>query len=140
MLKLILGRAGSGKTTAVYRRMCGAGAERPQVLLVPEQNSHEAERALCKVGGNGVSLYAEVLSFSRLANRVFLAAGGLGEAELDAGGRPAADAPGSEVGGGPAHRVRPLSGAGLFPPQPDRHCRRAEELPGLPGRLGAGGL
>lgn len=87
MLKLILGRAGSGKTTAVYRRMCGAGAERPQVLLVPEQNSHEAERALCKVGGNGVSLYAEVLSFSRLANRVFLAAGGLGEAELDAGGR-----------------------------------------------------
>lgn len=38
-------------------------------------------------GGNGVSLYAEVLSFSRLANRVFLAAGGLGEAELDAGGR-----------------------------------------------------
>ena len=82
MLKLILGRAGSGKTTAVYRRMCGAGAERPQVLLVPEQNSHEAERALCKVGGNGVSLYAEVLSFSRLANRVFLAAGGLGEAEL----------------------------------------------------------
>lgn len=51
MLKLILGRAGSGKTTAVYRRMCGAGAERPQVLLVPEQNSHEAERALCKVGG-----------------------------------------------------------------------------------------
>ena len=55
MLKLILGRAGSGKTTAVYRRMCGAGAERPQVLLVPEQNSHEAERALCKGGGNGVS-------------------------------------------------------------------------------------
>mgnify|MGYP002232974475 CR=1 FL=1 len=39
------------------------------------------------MGGNGVSLYAEVLSFSRLANRVFLAAGGLGEAELDAGGR-----------------------------------------------------
>ena len=87
MLKLILGRAGSGKTTAVYRRMCGAGAERPQVLLVPEQNSHEAERALCKVGGNGVSLYAEVLSFSRLSNRVFQAAGGLGEQELDGGGR-----------------------------------------------------
>ena len=114
--------------------MCGAGAERPQVLLVPEQNSHEAERALCKVGGNGVSLYAEVLSFSRLANRVFLAAGGLGEAELDAGGRLLL-----------MHRAvksvaAQLSGAGLFPPQPDRHCRRAEELPGLPGRLGAGGL
>lgn len=38
-------------------------------------------------GGDRVSLYAEVLSFSRLANRVFLAAGGMGEPELDAGGR-----------------------------------------------------
>lgn len=70
MLKLILGRAGSGKTTKVLERLCRAGQERPQVLLVPEQQSHEAERALCRAGGDGVSLYAEVLSFSRLANRV----------------------------------------------------------------------
>ena len=47
----------------------------------------EAERALCRMGGDGVSRYAEVLSFSRLANRVFQAAGGLGEQELDGGGR-----------------------------------------------------
>ena len=87
MLKLILGRAGTGKTTAVLRRLCQAGAERPQVLIVPEQQSHEAERALCRMGGDGVSRYAEVLSFSRLANRVFQAAGGLGEQELDGGGR-----------------------------------------------------
>ena len=87
MLKLILGRAGSGKTTKVLERLCRAGQERPQVLLVPEQQSHEAERALCRAGGDGVSLYAEVLSFSRLANRVFQQAGGLGVEELDAGGR-----------------------------------------------------
>ena len=87
MLKLILGRAGAGKTTAVLDRLCRAGAERPQVLMVPEQQSHEAERALCRAGGPSVSLYAEVLSFSRLANRIFQAAGGLGEEELDAGGR-----------------------------------------------------
>ena len=87
MLKLILGRAGSGKTTAVLDRLCKAGRERPQVLMVPEQQSHEAERALCKAGGSGVSLYAEVLSFSRLANRVFQQAGGLGTEELDGGGR-----------------------------------------------------
>ena len=87
MLKLILGRAGSGKTTAVLQRLCRAGQERPQVLMVPEQQSHEAERALCRAGGDQVSLYAEVLSFSRLANRIFQAAGGLGEEELDAGGR-----------------------------------------------------
>lgn len=87
MLKLILGRAGCGKTTTVLKRLCQAGRERRQVLMVPEQQSHQAERALCKAGGDEVSLYAEVLSFSRLANRVFLAAGGVGEPELDSGGR-----------------------------------------------------
>ena len=51
MLKLILGRAGSGKTTAVLQRLCRAGQDRPQVLMVPEQQSHEAERALCRAGG-----------------------------------------------------------------------------------------
>ena len=87
MLKLILGRAGSGKTTVVLNRLCAAAEERPQVLIVPEQQSHEAERALCRAGGDGISLRAEVLSFSRLANRVFQEAGGLGETELDSGGR-----------------------------------------------------
>lgn len=87
MFKLLIGRAGAGKTTAVLRRLCQAGQERPQVLIVPEQQSHEMERALCRVGGPQASLYAEVLSFSRLSSRVFQAAGGLGEEELDAGGR-----------------------------------------------------
>lgn len=87
MLNLILGRSGAGKSTAVCSRICRTGGARSQVLIVPEQNSHEMERKLCQVGGNGVSLYAEVLSFSRLCNRVFLAAGGLGEQELDGGGR-----------------------------------------------------
>ena len=85
MLKLILGRAGAGKTTAVLARLCAS--ETDQVLLVPEQQSHEAERALCEAGGPRINLRAEVLSFSRLANRIFQAAGGLGEEELDAGGR-----------------------------------------------------
>ena len=87
MLRLILGRAGSGKTTQVLQRLCRGGPDKRQILMVPEQQSHEAERALCRFGGDSVSLYAEVLSFSRLSNRVFLAAGGMGEPELDAGGR-----------------------------------------------------
>lgn len=87
MLKLILGRAGAGKTTTVLNRLCQSGQMRPQVLIVPEQQSHEIERALCWKGGPESSLYAEVLSFNRLANRVFQAAGGLGEEELDNGGR-----------------------------------------------------
>ena len=87
MLKLILGRSGTGKSTAVYRRICQSGPSRTQILIVPEQNSHEAERKLCETGGNRVSLYAEVLSFTRLCSRIFLQAGGLGEQELDQGGR-----------------------------------------------------
>ncbi|WP_251319058.1 PD-(D/E)XK nuclease family protein [Flintibacter muris] len=87
MFKLLLGRAGTGKTTAVLERLCQSGQKRPQVLLVPEQQSHETERALCAVGGPQASLYAEVLSFSRLANRIFQSAGGLGEEELEPGGR-----------------------------------------------------
>ena len=87
MFKLLLGRAGAGKTTAVLNRLCEASRERPQVLLVPEQMSHETERALCAAGGPQINLRAEVLSFSRLANRIFQRAGGLGEEELEPGGR-----------------------------------------------------
>jgi ATP-dependent helicase/nuclease subunit B len=87
MFKLLLGRAGAGKTTAVLKRLCQEGRERPQVLLVPEQQSHETERALCRAGGPQINLCSEVLSFSRLANRIFQSAGGLGEEELDGGGR-----------------------------------------------------
>lgn len=87
MLKLIMGRSGTGKTTAVLRRMCQEGKERPQVLMVPEQQSHEMERMLCQVGGDSSALWAEILSFSRLANRIFQRAGGLCEQEMDAGGR-----------------------------------------------------
>jgi len=86
-LKILYGRAGTGKTTQVLSRLCKAGEVRPQVLIVPEPQSHETERALCKMGGPGISCCAEVLSFTRLANRVFQEAGGTGLEELDAGGR-----------------------------------------------------
>ena len=35
MLHILTGRAGSGKTTQVLRRMREAGERRPQLLLVP---------------------------------------------------------------------------------------------------------
>ena len=85
MLKLLLGRAGTGKTHAMLTAM--GAATRPQVLIVPEQHSHDMERQLCAIGGNAVSLHAEVLSFTRLANRVFSAHGGLAAPTLDQGGR-----------------------------------------------------
>ena len=64
MFKLILGRAGTGKTTAVLSRLTEAGQRRKQVLIVPEQQSHEAERALCRAGGDRVSLYADCLLYT----------------------------------------------------------------------------
>ncbi|MEA4955762.1 MAG: PD-(D/E)XK nuclease family protein [Pseudoflavonifractor sp.] len=87
MLKLLLGRAGTGKTTALLRVIAEKQGGCPQLLIVPEQHSHDMERRLCAEGGNSVSLYAEVLSFTRLASRVFSAVGGLAAPTLDAGGR-----------------------------------------------------
>ena len=86
MLKLLLGRAGTGKTHALLETIA-AQCDRPQVLIVPEQHSHNMERQLCAMGGNQVSLHAEVLSFTRLASRVFSVHGGLAAPALDGGGR-----------------------------------------------------
>ncbi|EKC73319.1 ATP-dependent deoxyribonuclease chain-like protein [human gut metagenome] len=89
MLHLLYGPAASGKTDLLMGRIRTAVAARTpgQVLLVPEQYSHEAERALCAACGDSLSLYAEVLSFTGLARRV-AAETGAGEAPLlDQGGR-----------------------------------------------------
>lgn len=89
MLKIITGRAGSGKTAEIYRHIneLALSGQDGTVLIVPEQFSHEAERELCRVCGNKISLFAEVLSFSRLSSRVFAQVGGLADRQLDKGGR-----------------------------------------------------
>ncbi len=87
MLNLLLGRAGCGKSASILGRIAASGGVRRQLLIVPEQASHETERRLCAVAGNAVSLYAEVLSFTRLSSRVFALSGGLAAPTLDPGGR-----------------------------------------------------
>ena len=87
MLKLLLGRAGTGKTTRLMAAVRENGPRRPQVILVPEQVSHDRERLLCRACGPSASRWAEVLSFTRLASRVFHEAGGASAPVLDAGGR-----------------------------------------------------
>lgn len=87
MVRFLIGRRGAGKSDRVLARMGEGAAQRRQVLIVPEQYSHRAERRLCSAGGNSLSLRAEVLTFTRLANRVFSAAGGLAQPTLDQGGR-----------------------------------------------------
>ncbi len=78
MVRLILGRAGAGKTGLVFREI-GEYVRQGRgqlVLLVPEQYSHEAERELCAVAGDALSRYGEVLSFTGLARKVFSQLGG----------------------------------------------------------------
>ncbi len=89
MLKLILGRAKSGKTSDIMEeiRSLSAAGHKGMVLLVPEQYSHEAEREMLKVCGDSLSLHAEVLSFTRMAHRVLREAGLGSKRFLDAGGR-----------------------------------------------------
>ena len=89
MLRLMMGKAGTGKTTAVIEEI-RALTEHEQggtLLLVPEQYSHEAERELCRRCGDSVSRYAEVFSFSALARRILSARGGAALPYLDKGGR-----------------------------------------------------
>lgn len=78
MLRLIIGRAGTGKTAAVIKEIARSVAlgQGGRILIVPEQYSHEAERELCAACGDRLSLYGEVLSFTGLARRVEATVGG----------------------------------------------------------------
>ena len=67
--------------------LCTLPADSRGILIVPEQNSFDAEWALCEQGGDTISQRAEVLSFTRLASRVFSAVGGAAVPTLDQSGR-----------------------------------------------------
>lgn len=89
MLTLILGRGKSGKTTALLQaiRDCKAVGMAERIVIVPEQLSHQTERRLSAICGDEISFTAEVLSFTRLASRVFSIYGGGARQSLDKGGR-----------------------------------------------------
>lgn len=87
MLYLLIGRAKTGKSDAVLRRIRELGDTGRQILLVPEHASHQAEVDLCRTCGPTASRHAEVLSFRRLAERVLAVTGGAAQVTLDAGGK-----------------------------------------------------
>lgn len=72
-LRFIMGRAGTGKTTLCMEEIIAQQntENRRQVLIVPEQFTSQAERDLIEKTGQNAILTAEVLSFGRLAHRVF---------------------------------------------------------------------
>lgn len=87
MLTLILGRGDTDREESLFRALTRPEEGGKRYLIVPEQASHRFERRLCAEGGDTISTRAEVLSFTRLAGRVFATVGGAAEPTLDAGGR-----------------------------------------------------
>lgn len=73
-LRLILGRAGSGKSTQIYREISALVAQTPSGpplwLLVPEQATSQAERNLASGGAVSGLMRARVVSFQRLAHQL----------------------------------------------------------------------
>lgn len=86
-MKVLMGRAGSGKTTEILRQIAENKQNKRQILIVPELASHEYERMLAQQTGNTGACYAEVLTFRRISNRVFSEAGGLADTVLTPAGR-----------------------------------------------------
>lgn len=88
-MRIFTGRAASGKTARILTEIAEA-CQTPgtkQLLIVPELFSHEYERRLARETQNHGARSAEVLSFTRLAVRVFAEAGGLAETVLSPAGR-----------------------------------------------------
>ncbi|MCB2290007.1 helicase-exonuclease AddAB subunit AddB [Clostridium sp. CS001] len=89
-LRFIYGGAGKGKSTFCLKDIEARSAEeheKPLVLLVPEQFSFQAEKNLIKVVGSTGIKNVQVLSFNRLAYRVFSEVGGITGIAMDASGK-----------------------------------------------------
>ena len=73
-LKLILGNSGSGKTEYMYEqvvRLAEANPRKNYLVVVPEQFTMQTQRKLVDLSTNHAIMNIDVLSFQRLAYRVF---------------------------------------------------------------------
>ncbi len=95
-LRIVYGRAGSGKSSFCYNEIreilnnsekADDNNHNPLLLIIPEQFSLQAEKNLARISGASGIYRAEVLSFRRLAFRVFSEVGGITRRHLDASGK-----------------------------------------------------
>ena len=88
-MRFVIGKVRSGKTAFIYREIQDSVKLRKgrSLLLVPEQYSHEAERELCEVCGDSLSLYAEVMSFTGFARWSMGEHGGGAVTRMDQAGK-----------------------------------------------------
>ncbi|MCL2859875.1 MAG: helicase-exonuclease AddAB subunit AddB [Oscillospiraceae bacterium] len=87
-LQLILGRSGTGKTTYCYENIKKIINNKQKIYIItPEQYSFTAEKSLLDILGTNSVVNAEVLSFNRIAHRVFTEVGGAKKTLLSKCGR-----------------------------------------------------
>lgn len=104
-LRMILGPSGSGKSTYVCKRVIQAAEENPRqsyLVIVPDQFTMQTQMDFVKESRNKGIMNVEVLSFSRLAHRVFEETGNGRTPVLDDTGknlilRQCADAAGTKI-------------------------------------------
>lgn len=89
MLQFILGPAASGKTFVTHEMIKNEIDEGNDnlILLVPEQNTFETERAMLSKFGGGFMSMVEVLSFTRLCEKAGRLYGGIAGFNIDDSGR-----------------------------------------------------
>lgn len=90
MLHIIEGPAGSGKTTKAYELLLKGAAEhkdRNFILVIPEQSSISAQKDIIDMSPNHGILNIDILSFNRLAHRIFEVAGGEAADLIDDSGK-----------------------------------------------------
>lgn len=89
-LRFIYGRSGSGKSTFCLKdikKKIDSGLENSIILLVPEQFSFQAERNVIRYLGESGAFKVQVLSFKRMADKVFNEVGGLAKKHINSSGR-----------------------------------------------------
>lgn len=73
-LRLILGSSGSGKSHYIYSSIIEAAVQSPEkkfLVIVPEQFTMQTQRELVRLHPDGGLLNIDILSFQRLAHRIF---------------------------------------------------------------------
>lgn len=73
-LQFVFGSSGSGKTEYMYQRIVEEAGKYPKknfLVIVPEQFTMQTQRKLVDLSANGAIMNIDVLSFKRLAYRVF---------------------------------------------------------------------
>lgn len=89
-LRLIYGRAGSGKSCFCYndiKRNIKNIDEKPLILIVPEQFSFQAQKDFLNIVGESGAFNAEVLDFKRMAFKALNELGGITKNHMDESGK-----------------------------------------------------